>query len=383
MNKDTAKSSLLQDYLSVEKLFKLDLEEDKFFIEGLLPVGSLCLLSSRPKAGKTNLALQMATCLASGRLFLGLRSYQSKVLFISLELNKRQIRKRLERVLKHYGIDDVSFKKFPFVLRFSGERRGIDALKEEFQALKEQYNIAFDVIFIDTYVLFKDINKEAIQKHKSVYEIESEYLAELRKFCEDNDLTVILIYHNRKAQMFTGDVTENIMGSTGIAGAVNEIFLLERKTGQDKGKLIITGHTVEEKEFELVFKDGLFSLLTEDEKVTRLAEKVIGYLSQVKSATQTEIFNFLKSEGETSRKGDVIDVLAKYEGVYWKSKKEKRNRGKPTVIYSLVEDYVEPPNQMVIGDFANENFLDLEELQYLEELIDEDGFEVLTDEDDY
>jgi RecA-family ATPase len=375
MNKNTVKASLFQDYLSVEKLFSLDLEVDRFFIDGLLPVGSLCLLSSRPKAGKTNLALQMATCLASGKLFLNLRAYQSKVLFISLELNRKQMRKRLKKVLDYYGIDDVSFKKFPLVLRFSGERRGIDALKEEFQILRDKYNITFDVIFIDTYVLFKDINKEAIQKHKSVYEIESEYLAELRKFCEDNDLSIILIYHNRKAQMFSGDITENIMGSTGIAGAVNEIFLLERKTGQDKGKLIITGHTVEEKEFELVFRNGLFSLLTEDEKTTRLAEKIIEYLSQVKSATQTEIFNFLKSEGETSRKGDVLDVLSKYEDVYWKSKREKRNRGKPIVIYSLVENYIEPPKQIKISDFNDGKSLDLDELEYLEELIDEDGID--------
>jgi len=377
MNKNTAKPSLFQDYLSVERLFTLDLEEDNFFIDGLLPVGSLCLLSSRPKAGKTNLALQMATCLASGKLFLSLRAYQSKVLFISLELNKKQMRKRLKRVLDYYGIDDVSFKKFPLVLRFSSERRGIDALKEEFQVLKDKYGITFDVIFIDTYVLFKDINKEAIQKHKSVYEIESEYLAELRKFCEENNLTIVLIYHNRKAQMFTGDITENIMGSTGIAGAVNEIFLLERKTGQDKGKLIITGHTVEERDFELVFKDGLFSLLTDDEKAIRLAQKIIDYLSQVKSATQTEIFNFLKSEGETSRKGDVIEVLSKYENTYWKSKREKRNRGKPSVIYSLIEDYTEPSEQMVIDGFddSSNSALDLEELENIEDLIDEDGID--------
>ncbi len=377
MNKNTAKPSLFQDYLSVERLFTLDLEEDNFFIDGLLPVGSLCLLSSRPKAGKTNLALQMATCLASGKLFLNLRAYQSKVLFISLELNKKQMRKRLKKVLDYYGIDDVSFKKFPLVLRFSGERRGIDALKEEFQVLKDKYNINFDVIFIDTYVLFKDINKEAIQRHKSVYEIESEYLAELRKFCEENNLTIVLIYHNRKAQMFTGDITENIMGSTGIAGAVNEIFLLERKTGQDKGKLIITGHTVEEKEFELVFKDGLFSLLTEDEKALRLAQKIIEYLSQVKSATQTEIFNYLKSEGETSRKGDVLEVLSKYEDTYWKSKREKRNRGKPTVIYSLLENYTSTPEQMEISAFnsGDNHSLNLDELEYLEELIDEDNIE--------
>lgn len=340
MFKNTGKVIDFQGYFSVDTLLKTSFEDDEFLIDNLLPRGSLSLLSSRPKAGKTNLALQMATCLASGKLFLGRRTKKSKVLFISLELNPKQMKKRLINTLNHYQVVDIKFRDFPFVLRFSSERKGIEALESELEFLREKYNITFDVIFIDTYVLFKDINKEAISKHKSVYELESEYLAKLRKFCEDNNSTIVLIYHNRKSQVFAGDITENIMGSTGIAGAVNEIFLLERKTGDDKAKLIATGHNIEEQDFELIFEKGLFKPLTATEKELRIAEKIIEYLGQVGEATQSEIINFIKSTGETKRVGDITEVLNKFDlennkAGFWKCSIEKRSRGKPIRKYSL------------------------------------------------
>jgi len=338
--KNSFENQGIDSYISVENLLNTDFGKDEYIIDNLLPKGSLCLLSSRPKAGKTNLALQMATCLASGKLFLGKKTEKSKVLFISLELNQKQMKKRIINVLNHYQITDTNFKKFPLVFRFSSEEKGIEALEKELRFLREKYNITFDVIFVDTYVLFKDINKEAIAKHKSIYELESEYLAKLRKFCEKNNVSIVLIYHNRKAQAFSGDITENIMGSTGIAGAVNEIFLLDRKTGQDKASLITTGHTIEEEEIELQFQKGIFTLLSGTEKEFRIAEKIIDYLKQVKEATKTEIYNYLKEIGETRSKGEVFEILDKFDiennqAGFWKCSIEKRSRGKPVKKYSL------------------------------------------------
>ena len=365
MNKDKQKPEILQPYISAGNLLKKQFEEDKFFIENLIPVGSLCLLSSRPKAGKTNLALQMATAIASGKFFLSFKTKKAKVLFISLELNQKQMKKRLERVLSHYEITDANFKKFPLALRFSSEKKGIEALSEELEYLRKVYRLTFDVIFIDTYVLFKDIEQEAVKKHKSVYELESEYLAKLRKFCEETNTTIVLIYHNRKSQMLSGDITENIMGSTGIAGAVNEIFLLERKTGDDKAKLLTTGHTIEELEIELEFKDGLFTLLTGTQKELRIAEKIIEYLKQVKVATQTEIIRHLKAIGETNRVGDIHEVLNKFNGEYWESKTEKR-KGRASVIYYLTESKPQHTEQMSISTISEND----EELERYEELLD-------------
>jgi hypothetical protein len=366
-NNNNVNSSTFQYYVSVKNLLETQFEEGNFIIDNFLPFGSLALLSARPKAGKTNLALQMATCIASGKFFLGRRTEKSKVLFISLELNQRQMKKRLINVLNYYQITDLDFKKFPFVVRFSNEKNGIEALGRELRYLDEKYNIKFDVVFIDTYVLFKDINKEAIARHKSVYELESEYLAKLRKFCEETNTTIVLIYHNRKAQPFSGDITENIMGSTGIAGAVNEIFLLDRKTGSNQARLDITGHNIEEETIELKFDKGLFELLTATKKELMIVEKIIKYLEQVNEATTTDIFNNLRALKITADKPLVIEILKKFDiannkAGYWKCREEKRKNGRAMKLYSLSEKQTE-------GQIEQQSFIETLEEDFDELLV--------------
>ena len=358
-NNNKRKESKFQHYLSIERLFEKDFGEDKFIVDGILPEGSLVLLSARPKAGKTNLALQMATAIAGGKLFLGKRTERRKVLFISLELNQKQIKKRLAKILNFYGIDNLHFFKFPLVVRFSSENKGIEALSKELRILKEEHKITFDVIFVDTYVLFKDIRQEAVSKHKSVYELESEYLAELRKFCEENSVTMVLIYHNRKAQPFAGDITENIMGSTGIAGAVNEIFILERKTGDKQAKLMLTGHTVEEQTIELRFENGIFEVLTATKKELLIAETIIEYLKQVFEATQSDVFNHLKARGITKDKPLVISILNKFEGEYWKVREKETGKGRAKKLYSLPERKAEETKQYLLEEDIPEDFDEL------------------------
>jgi len=336
--------------ISAVKLLNHDFSEPEFIVEDILPEGSLSMLSARPKAGKTFLALQLGISIALGREFLFKRVKKQPVLFLSYELNERQIKKRFSLILERMGYDTNEVKqwnwqKLPFFLSFSSRLRGVEALREYLNRLESNYGLRFGVIFVDTYVLFKDLDNKT---SKSAYELESEYLAELRGLCSEKNISIILIYHNRKRQAVSGDITEEIMGSTGIAGAVNNLFLLDRRTGEAEAHLKVTGHDIEEQDIELTFDKGYFKIRTLSDREQEIVSNVRHFLEQVGEVNQSRIIEHLRKKGYKSIE-EITDILEKYSDTtsanptYWYVREQRRERGRPLKLYSLVK--VDTPAQ--------------------------------------
>jgi len=341
--------------VSLKELLQKEFPEPKFIIKDILPEGSLSLLTARPKAGKTYLALQMALCVALGKLFLLKETTQSPVLFLSYELNERQLYKRLSQILEHLVAPDVletiGTKDAPLFLSFAsrlieGNVRGVEGLRLLLQELEEK-GVFPKLVFIDTYVLFKLIEEDSKNLKKSIYELESEYLGELRRLCDEKGLSIVLIHHNRKKQAISGDIIEEIMGSTGIAGAVNNLLILERQTGSKEAHLKVSGHDIEEQDIELTFEKGIFRLRTVKDKEREIIELVIGYLKKRGQANQSAIREYLKLKGFKSIH-EITDILEKYSQenpnfpTYWYVFSKKRDSGgRRAKIYTL-----EPPPEL-------------------------------------
>jgi RecA-family ATPase len=357
MNKDIEKNDKNQEKkqreplaISVSALLREEFPEPKWIVQDILPEGSLSILTARPKAGKTFLALQLAVSVTLGRLFVMKKTEKVPVLFLSYELNRRQMKKRISLLLEHLGISveeakEMGGKRFPFFLSFASRLKGVQGLLCLLKAF-EKKGMKVGLVFIDTYILFRDLGEQARKEGKTAYELESEYLATLRKLCEEEKIAIILIYHNRKKQATSGDITEEVMGSTGITGAVNNLLFLDRKTGSKEAHLRITGHDIEEHDIELTFERGWFRLRTANDKEQEIAELVISYLKQVGQANQSSITSYLKSKGYKSVH-EVKDVLDKYSQensdtpVYWYVFRKKREGGgNPLKIFSLTP----PPN---------------------------------------
>ncbi len=380
---DISKENSLPLIISASKLLQKEFPEPKFVVEGILPEGSLSLLTARPKAGKTYLALQMAISIALGRPFLLKKTTQVPVLFLSYELNARQVKKRLQHILDSLVSDIppeyLSTSKFPLFFSFASRLsekgiKGIEGLKAVVKGL-ESRGVKVRVIFIDTYVLFKTIEDESKSSKKSVYELESEYLAELRHFCEEEKISVVLIHHNRKKQAISGDVIEEIMGSTGIAGAVNNLFLLERKTGSKEAHLKVAGHDIEEQDIELTFDNGIFRLRTLEDKEREIIEAVVNYLQRVGQANQSAIIDYLKKKGFRSVH-EVKDILDKFSQenqnfpTFWYVESRKREGGgRHLKIYSLSQIQKMEQKELFIDDSQRRKEL----LERVEALI-ESGF---------
>jgi len=369
MDKDIEKNKENQEkkqkeplVISASALLREDFPEPKWIVQDILPEGSLSILASRPKAGKTFLALQLALSITLGRLFIMKKTEKVPILFLSYELNKRQMKKRISLLLEHFGISVEEAKemggvRFPFFLSFASRLKGIQGLRHLLKTF-EKKGVKIGLIFIDTYVLFKDLSEQAKKEGKTAYELESEYLAGLRKLCEEEKISIILIYHNRKRQATSGDITEEVMGSTGITGAVNNLLLLDRKTGSKEAHLKVTGHDIEEHDLELTFEKGWFKLRTVEDKEREIIELVMGYLNQVGQANQSSITSYLKSRGYKSIH-EIKDILDRYSQensdtpVYWYVFRKKREGGgTPLKIFSLT-----PPSglqEMPIFDFDKE-----------------------------
>ena len=71
-------------------------EEVNWLIEGLLRQSGIMLLSAKPKVGKSELARNLASAVATGGEFLGRRCVKSKILWVGLDEPAAHLRDRIE-----------------------------------------------------------------------------------------------------------------------------------------------------------------------------------------------------------------------------------------------------------------------------------------------
>ena len=84
-----------------------ELEVRPFLIENILQRGDTCLITSRPKLGKSFMLANIGVSLASGTPFLGRQTSLSNVLMIDLELRRDVAMERLIHVANAKGFEKV------------------------------------------------------------------------------------------------------------------------------------------------------------------------------------------------------------------------------------------------------------------------------------
>jgi hypothetical protein len=81
--------------LSLDELFSLELPELEFVVDGILPLGSACLLNAREKAGKGLLAIDLCASVALGEPFLEQAVLEGAAIYCAAEENIREVRDRI------------------------------------------------------------------------------------------------------------------------------------------------------------------------------------------------------------------------------------------------------------------------------------------------
>lgn len=179
----------------------------------------------------------------------GLRRQVSSqpVLYLCLEDTFNRIQSRLLQIDGEGGSPNLLFQT-----RSGGIGQGLEA--EITTALKHHPGIG--LVVIDT-----------LQKVRSVEPCGSAYAADyrdmsaLKQLADAHRICILLVHHLRKQG--AEDPFAQISGSTGIIGAANTIWLLQRQRMSPTARLQVTGRDVESRALTLEFNDCVWDLLEE------------------------------------------------------------------------------------------------------------------------
>jgi len=212
----------------------------EFTIDGILPHG-LFILAGSSKVGKSWLALDISSCVAEGNDFWHYPTTQGDVLYLALEDTHARLQERLNKVSPECDLESAT--DIHFTTR--AQRLG-DGLSEQITAFLETHPHT-KLIVIDTLQYIRNPGKSG-----GTYSRDYQDMNALREIISGRKLTMLLLTHNHKSG--DADPVNRVIGSTGLTGAVDGIFVLEKnKRVGDMAKLTITNRDTESHQFDLRF----------------------------------------------------------------------------------------------------------------------------------
>ncbi len=189
----------------------------------------------------------MGLCVAMGKPFLGRRTQKAGVLYLALEDSMHRVWKRIERMLGKGPVPEE------FRIAVESTRLDTGLLGRLLREKEERPDLG--LIIIDT---FQKVRPPRNGLAKTDYEIDYKVLGEIVDFTHlFDDLTVLLIHHNRKSNSEDADPFDSINGSVAIQGAVDTMWVLRypRKKGAEK-VLFTTGRDIPGEEIVIDFDES-------------------------------------------------------------------------------------------------------------------------------
>lgn len=222
---------------TADNLLSKDIPEPRVYIgvDDELPilVEGTCILSAKPKLGKSWLALSMCLAVANGEDFLGYKTRKCSTLYLDLEtsesLQQKRVRKALngEPVPKHFYLDTET------------DAIG-NGFAEQIEAyMKEDPNIG--IVVIDVFQIIRTPSKGV---KETEYEHAYRDLTPLNDLAQKYHIAIILVCHDRKA-VDPDDPFSNILGSTGLQGAATQMMVMFRKKKDDPIHISVKGKTID------------------------------------------------------------------------------------------------------------------------------------------
>lgn len=205
----------------------------KFCAETLIPQG-LCILAGAPKIGKSWLVLDLCVKVAKGESFLGQPTIKGTVLYLCLEDSLRRIQERLCNIA-----DEVPANVF-FATQAGTMESGLEDQIRSFTAAYPDLSL----VVIDTFQLIRGTSCDVS------YASDYEEVRKIKFLADSLGITILLVHHLRK--LGDSDPLNKISGSTGIAGAVDAAYILDKsRRNADIATLCCTGRDIPDRELEL------------------------------------------------------------------------------------------------------------------------------------
>jgi hypothetical protein len=317
---------------SLADLQKLEFNDTKFVIPGVLPVGNV-ILSARPKMRKTWLALQLGMAVAIGGKFLEWQCEQGDVLFLALEDNERRLKSRI-RTLHTFCMSVPDLSGFRYwtggmsenaqgklyvsdpneaaetLSMFPRGEAGVDALEQYL----EQYPKT-TMIVIDTLQHFRGASN-----NRDVYARDYEAMMPITKLAARKQVLIMPVTHDKKGLAGTdsADFMEDVTGSAGNTGGADGVMAIKGRRGMqeenESRKLLLSGRDIpHDYEVDMTFdaeRGGWLTAARQDVKVAIRAilerhpyvnqQELAALLPNVSKARITKVLTEMKFQGEVS-----------------------------------------------------------------------------------
>lgn len=222
---------------TAEDLMQRDVPDPKVFVgvgsELPLLVEGTCVLSAKPKLGKSWFALAMCIAIAKGEDFLGYKTNQCSTLYLDLETSESIQKKRLTKVLKGENVP----KNFYLDTETDAIENGFI---EQIEAYLEE-DPEIGIVVVD---VFQIIRSPAKNFKETEYAHAYRDITPLNELAQKHHIAIILVCHDRKA-VDPDDPFSNILGSTGLQGAATQMIVMFKKKKNDPIHISVKGKTID------------------------------------------------------------------------------------------------------------------------------------------
>ena len=253
------------EIISAEDLAAMPLAPPLFVVEGLIPQG-VNLLSGASKTGKSWLMLWLGLQVSQGLPLWDLPTHQCGVLYLSLEDTHIRLQRRL------FQLSEATPPNLYFSVTADTIQGGLETDLEK--NLREHPDVK--LVICDT-----------LQKIRVGETPDANGLYAGKRIADRHGIAIILIHHLRK-QTDRKDPFNRISGSSGLMGAADTCFVLDKPTrASDTATLHATGRDIESQELELRFSNCVWELLERRDEQALRQDTIPPFLFQVVDFMQT------------------------------------------------------------------------------------------------
>ena len=225
------------DVISAADLLEMDVPDPVEIVgvgeEVPLLVEGTCILSAKPKCGKSWLALGMCIAVANGEDFLGYKTRKCRTLYLDLESGLKVRKRRLKKAIVGHEI--------PTNFDYVGTSRTLDTglLDQIENYLKDHPDTGLVVIDV-----FEKIRTAPLSVKETDYRHAYRDLDPLNQLTEKYHISIVVVAHNRKA-IDPEDPYANILGSTGLQAAVSQMIVLQKRRSEEIIQLFCQGRPMD------------------------------------------------------------------------------------------------------------------------------------------
>lgn len=305
-----------------ETLMDIKLPPTKFCVETLLPQG-ISILGGAPKIGKSWMVLDLCVRIAKGEAIWNLSTQKGTTLYLCLEDPLNRIQQRLCMLT-----DEVP--ENAYFATMAGTLAG--GLCEQIRNFVSEHPDTV-LVAIDTFQIVRANTTD------TSYANDYDDVRQMKQLADELSISILLVHHLRKQG--DSDPLNKISGTTGIIGAMDAIFVLDKsKRNADMATLVCTGRDIEYREMEM--------WLSKDDCVWNLVSDSLENPQMRLPDEMVSLIEFMKTKKSFSgTNSEFIELFNSYYGkkLSAKSLKQMMNRWR----YSLEEQGVQFTNRRSNG----------------------------------